>query len=277
MLFICLPFRSHTNPVQSCSLPSISSGQPCLAGSISACGKEEEEPRAHMSAAGMRHSLGPLAALRLIDALSPQMKEQGAQKPCPKHARGWDAQVPCSPSSCSCPSNPFPAVPSAFPCLVCHSSAKRPLDVHRPGVHLQQPGHSLTSIPEALWASSQSAPFPQPGHSSSLQGLPHCKTRRRTSATTSSSTALACQANGDILDARSEMWPERQWGYFGCQVRDVARAMARRWPWARGLQLPICAEIHSLNSCVQPASVWCAYRASDFSVRISGDPQLPTV
>lgn len=49
MLFICLPFQSHTNPVQSCSLPSASSGQPCLAGSISAGGREEEEeaePRA---------------------------------------------------------------------------------------------------------------------------------------------------------------------------------------------------------------------------------------
>lgn len=28
----------------------------------------------------------------------------------------------------------------------------------------------------------------------------------------------------------------------------------------RGLQLPICTEIHSLNSCVQLASLWCAYR-----------------
>lgn len=27
-----------------------------------------------------------------------------------------------------------------------------------------------------------------------------------------------------------------------------------------GLQLPICTEIHSLNSCVQLASLWCAYR-----------------
>lgn len=184
-----------------------------------------------------------------------------------------------SPSSSnpSSPSNLFPTVPSASPCLLCCGSARRPWGVHKPGVPLQQPGHSLTSIPDALWASSQSAPFPQPGHSSPLQGLPHCKTRRRTSATTSSSTTLACQANGDILDARSEMWPERQWGYFGCQVRDVARAMARRRPWMRGLQLPICTEIHSLNSCVQLASIWCAYRASGFSAGISGDPHLPIV
>lgn len=60
MLFICLPFQSHTNPVQSRSLPSASSGQPCLAGSISASGKEEEVSwHTQVPAAGMRHSLGP--------------------------------------------------------------------------------------------------------------------------------------------------------------------------------------------------------------------------
>lgn len=64
MLFICLPFRSHTNPVQSCSLPTTSSGQPHLAGSVSACGEEEEAEPPRVSAAGMRHSLASLAALR---------------------------------------------------------------------------------------------------------------------------------------------------------------------------------------------------------------------
>lgn len=39
MLFICLPFQSHTNPVQSRSLSTTSSGQPCLAGSSSASGR----------------------------------------------------------------------------------------------------------------------------------------------------------------------------------------------------------------------------------------------
>lgn len=66
MLLICLPFWSHTNPVWSHSLPTISSGQHCLTGSISLVVRrrgQNPQPR-QVSTAGMRHSLNPLAALR---------------------------------------------------------------------------------------------------------------------------------------------------------------------------------------------------------------------
>lgn len=99
MLFICLPFWSHTNPVQSRSLPTTSSGQPFLAGSISACGKEEEaEPRVPPGV-GCRDEAftGPLGSPKADGHSAHRQKEQKAQKPCPKHARVWDAQVPWQP------------------------------------------------------------------------------------------------------------------------------------------------------------------------------------
>lgn len=98
MLYNCLPFWFHTNPVQSCSLPTTSSGQPCLAGSITACGKEEEaEPRAPPGVSCRDEAFTGSVGSPKVDALSPQMKEQEARKHCPKHTRVWDAQVPWKP------------------------------------------------------------------------------------------------------------------------------------------------------------------------------------
>lgn len=63
------------------------------------------------------------------------------------------------------------------------------------------------------------------------------------------------------------------WGYFRCQVRDGAGAvaLARRRPGVCRSQHPLCTEKCPLNSCVQLASSRHAYRASGFSPGISGD------
>lgn len=111
-----------------------------------------------------------------------------------------------SPSSCSCPSNPFPTVPSASPCLVCHGSARRLWGVHRPGVHLQQPGHSLTSIPDAHHLSQPPSPSQGTVPLSRVSPL-------------QDQEAHQCH---DIFLYHPGM--PGLWGYFGCQVRDVARA-----------------------------------------------------
>lgn len=74
----------------------------------------------------------------VMDALSPLVKEQGPLETCAVHTRGGDAQVSWQPQQL--PPKTHPECPQPFLWRALGSAQ----GVHRPGVHLQHPGPSLT-------------------------------------------------------------------------------------------------------------------------------------
>lgn len=227
-----------------------------------------------MSAAGVRHSLGRVDAQQpsggWVDGCA-QPAGEGAGTPgnlTPRMPDG-DTWVHSSPSSWPLPLRPLP-----------HSA----ISLSLPGVPWLSQGAlgriqagdapaATRSFPHlhphnVMGAPSRSASLPQPEHRSLSPGtLPRCKIGKHTDTFFCHETFLY---HPGMLG---------QWGYFGHQVRDGARAMAvvRRWLWVCGSQHPLCTEMCPLNSCVQVASCRCAYGASGFSQGFLGTPQLPVV
>lgn len=195
------------------------------------------------------------AALRWMDALSPLVKEQGPLETS-THA--------CQSGGCPGPRKsqqmpPAPLTPS--PC--CHQPLPAWHALAQPctdwGPACGSPVAPSPPPPDAMGAPSRSASLPQIGHRSLLQGLSPLQVWE------------ACPCRDIFLYRPGALG---QWGYFGCQVRYGAKAMAMagRRLWVHGSQHPLCTEKCPLNSCVQLASCRHAYGASGFSPGISGEP-----
>lgn len=123
-----------------------------------------------------------------------------------------------SPSSCFCPSNPFPVVPSASPCLMCCGSARVYTDQECNYSNLVTPspsspmpcGHHPSQPPSPCQGTvplSRVSPTARPGGAPVPRHLPLPPWHARPMGIFWMPGPRCGQsANGDISDARSEMW-----------------------------------------------------------------------
>lgn len=247
MLFICLPFRSHTNPVQSCSLPTTSSGQPRLAGNVSACGEEEEEkaePRAPPGVSCRDEAFTGLFSRPKVDRCTePTDEGAGSPETLPQTLQGLGCPGPmAAPAAAPAALIPSPQCPQPLPawCALAQPGGPRVYtdlgctcsNLVTPSPPSPMPcGHHPSHPPSPSQGTvplSRVSPTARPGGAPVPRHLPLPPWHARPMGIFWMPGPRCGQsANGDISDARSEMWPE-PWrgggrGCVGCNSLSVLR------------------------------------------------------